>query len=334
MTQKSPDEIKAPALHQIGIAVRDVDKVVQNYWNILGIGPWNIITLQDISKRMYRGKPAYFETKAALAQVGSVELEVTQTLEGHTTYCDFLAEHGEGAHHLQYLVDSEAQVDKHLEIMTKKGFPPVMSGRVGNNGAFAYSDTVSALATIWESVKMPDVFGAPIVQYPADESAISPAKIKVKEIKQVSLAVKNLEETMKNYWNLFGIGPWNIVDCTPPFFHNLTYYGKSASFTLRAGWTKCGPVELELIQPVAGDGLGRDHLCKHGEGINHLAFAVDDVEETVRLMEAEGFPCVQYGKIASDGAYAYFDTLGPLKVYWEAFKLPTTSLPISMRYPE
>jgi hypothetical protein len=89
MTQKSPDEIKAPALHQIGIAVRDVDKVVQNYWNILGIGPWNIITLQDISKRMYRGKPAYFETKAALAQVGSVELEVTQTLEGHTTYCDF-----------------------------------------------------------------------------------------------------------------------------------------------------------------------------------------------------------------------------------------------------
>ena len=57
MTQKSPGEIKAPALHQIGIAVRDVDKVVQNYWNILGIGPWiGICGCRGIREDMIRGK--------------------------------------------------------------------------------------------------------------------------------------------------------------------------------------------------------------------------------------------------------------------------------------
>jgi 4-hydroxyphenylpyruvate dioxygenase-like putative hemolysin len=94
-----------------------------------------------------------------------------------------------------------------------------------------------------------------------------------------------------------------------------------------------GDVELELIQPVAGDSLYRDHIYKHGEGISHLAFVSDNVEETMQLMEAEGFSCVQYGKTLPDSAYAYFDTLGPLKVYWETFKPPSTVLPISARYP-
>ena len=93
-------------------------------------------------------------------------------------------------------------------------------------------------------------------------------------------------------------------------------------------------VGASLSQPTGGESLQKDHLNKYGEGINNLAFMVDDMEETIKLMAAAGFPCIQYGKILSDGAYAYFDTIEPLKVYWKALKFPSGKLPVSAHYPK
>lgn len=161
-----------------------------------------------------------------------------------------------------------------------------------------------------------------------------PALIRVSQLTQVGIVVKDVERVAQDYWNLLGIGPWDILNCVPPNWYDNTYYGKPANLTTRTGLTMLGSVEFELIQPLDGDSLQRGHIRKHGEGINHLAFTVDDVEETVRLMEAEGFPCVQYGKVLADSAYAYFDTVGTLKVYWEALKPPPTGLLVSAHYPK
>lgn len=117
--------------------------------------------------------------------------------------------------------------------MAQKGFPTVMSAHFGNNGSFAYRDTVSALGITWEPVKYADEWSAPSFTYPATEAEISPAKIKIKEITKIGIAVKNLEETMKNYWNLLSIGPWDALDCRPPRWHGQTYCGKSTNHTVR-----------------------------------------------------------------------------------------------------
>jgi len=333
MAQTSSAEIKVPSLHQIGIVVKDVEKVAQNYWNILGIGPWTILTMPPphMYNRTYHGKPAYLVVKVGLAQVGPLELEVMETVEGHTAYDDFMAEHGEGANHLQYLAESTEEIDKHVAIMEKNGFPFLQGGRFGSNGGFAYYDTVSALKTVWEAVKMPDEFSGPAVTYPANEAEISPAKIKVKAITQVAIMVKNLEEAMANYWNISGIGPWEIWECVPPLLHDHTYYGKPGNYTMRAGLAKVGGVELELIQPLSGDSGYSDFICKHGEGIHHVQFLVDDINKTTQIMEKEGFPTVMSGWV-SDGSYVYYDTSGPLKIIWEAFQVPKTMPPVA-RYP-
>ena len=336
MAKISPAEIKVSRLTQVGIVVEDVEKVAENYWNILGIGPWRILTFPPphMYDRRYYGKPAYFVPKVALAQLGQVELELMQSVEGHTLYDDFYMEHGEGANHVQYLVDSAEEVYRHIDIMTKKGMPALMNGRFGDNGAFAYFDTIDALKTIWEPVKTADNFDGPTKTYPADPSVLSPAKITIKEIWQISLMVKDIEETMKNYWEIFGIGPWEVLNCVRPNWHDNTYYGKQANYTMLAALTKVGDVELELIQRVSGDNLYLDHICEHGEGIHHIGIQVDDVAEMTRIMESEGFPCVQGGKVVGGCDWAYYDTTGPLKIYWEAFKPPATALPVSARYPE
>lgn len=338
MKQQNSNDLKITRLTQVGLVVKDVEEVAYNYWNILGVGPWKIVTISppQFSDQVYKGKPIRYSVKVGFTQLGQVELEILQPIDSHTMYDDFLEKHGEGAHHIQYLTNSIDEIFSHNNIMADKGFPRMQGGRVGDNGAFAYYDTQKTFKTVWESVKNPDDFTVlgPSIEYPPDLTVTGQANVGVSEICQVSLAVKNLEKTIKDYWEHLGIGPWEILDYVRPNFFNNTYHGKSTELITKAGLTMMGAVEFELIEPVKGNCLQRDQIVKHGEGISHLTFSVDDIDRVVDLMEATGFPCIQRGKILPDGAYAYFNTIEQLKVYWKAFKAPSNPTPVSARYPK
>ncbi|GAH30429.1 unnamed protein product, partial [marine sediment metagenome] len=89
------------------------------------------------------------------------------------------------------------------------------------------------------------------------------------------------------------------------------------NFTYWLALTMAGQVQLELAQPISGDNVYSDFMAEHGEGLHHVAFTVDDINETTQIMNKEGFPTLMSGGF-SDGGFAYYDTLGPLKVTLEA----------------
>jgi 4-hydroxyphenylpyruvate dioxygenase-like putative hemolysin len=66
-------------------------------------------------------------------------------------------------------------------------------------------------------------------------------------------------------------------------------YGKPADPKCKvriSGAMHIGPVELLLNQPLEGEGRQQDFLNSHGEGINHIAFFVDDLEsEKAKMIE-------------------------------------------------
>jgi hypothetical protein len=323
MTVIPPASINITELNQIGLIVKDIEKTVRDYWNILGIGPHIIVTVEPVEgyTMNYRGKPGKYKFKASFCRVGSFELEMVQSLEGRTIYEDYLMEHGEGAHHLQSLVNSVADIDKHVEILSGRGFLPLMSGHFGSEVGFAYTDTSSALKTIWETVKMPDnPSGVPII-YPPNPSEVSPAKVKVNAISRIGLVVQDLKGVTENYRSVLGIGHWDISELRSPVLHDVTYHGKTVNSEWKVASTNAGPVQLELIQPISGENIYSDFMSKHGEGIHHIQFLVDDIDETNRIMETEGFPVLMGGRIL-DGGFAYYDTSGPLKVIWEAYQPP------------
>jgi hypothetical protein len=327
--------IKVRKINQIGIAVHNIEKTMENYWNILGIGPWTIINQPPpyMYNRLYRGKPAYFVTKVALAQLGNVELELMSNTQGHNVYDDFLAEHGEGVQHLQYTVDTLDEIDKQAEMMAQMGFPSVMSGGCFETAGFNYVDATSALGTVWEIVRYPDKFNVPMLKYPADESATSPAKIRVKEVCQITLVVKDLGKAMENYWKLLGVGPWEVFTAEPPALRKRFFYGKPANYMFKFAVNMEGPVKLKLVQPISGDSVYLDFISKHGSGISGLAFSVEDIAETTKIMENEGFPVIQSGEYGGS-SFACYDTFGLLKVAWEAFEPPSTEPSPDSRYPE
>lgn len=55
---------------------------------------------------------------------------------------------------------------------------------------------------------------------------VSPAKVQVKEIGQVALVVKDAQMVAGNYWNILGIGPWDIYSWEAPLVHDQMYRGK------------------------------------------------------------------------------------------------------------
>jgi hypothetical protein len=81
--------------------------------------------------------------------------ELIESVEGPNVYEEFLAERGEGLHHLGYYVD-----DIHAEIanMRRLGFDLLQSGEgfgLHGDGAYAYFDTTASLGCIIEAIERP-----------------------------------------------------------------------------------------------------------------------------------------------------------------------------------
>lgn len=87
---------------QIGIVVRDLDATLRRYVDDYGIGPWQVfeVTPENAPDLCHEGEPLKASTRSAVAMVGSVMWEVSQPLDEHGIFARFLAEKGEGVHHI------------------------------------------------------------------------------------------------------------------------------------------------------------------------------------------------------------------------------------------
>ncbi len=319
MATESPAKIDCAGINQIAIVVEDLEQVAENYWNILGIGPWAIYEWEYplVYDRTYYGEPTWARERIAIVQVGGVQLELVQPVEGPSIYRDWLEERGEGLHHLNFLV---ADVAEAVDVLADQGFQSLQGGRFGPReqmGAYNYVD-IWPLRAIWEPVQVGEEIGAEPTMHP-QTGGESPARIQCQGINQIAIVVENLERVAENYWNILGIGPWAIYEWEYPLVYGRTYYGEPAWARERIAIVQVGGVQLELVQPVEGPSIYRDWLEEHGEGLHHLNFLVDDVAEAVDVLAEEGFESLQGGRFGpreQQGAYNYVD-IPPLRVIWE-----------------
>lgn len=145
------------SVDQVAVVVRDLDASMERYSKQLGIGPWDVYTYgpHRMHTMTLRGENRPYVMKLALGFVGSTMYELIESVEGPNIYEEFLAEHGEGLHHLGYYV---ADIDAEIARMAELGYPLLQSGRgfgVDGDGAYAYFDTVADLGCIIEAILLP-----------------------------------------------------------------------------------------------------------------------------------------------------------------------------------
>ena len=116
----------------------------------------------------------------------------------------------------------------------------------------------------------------------------------------VGVVVRDLDKAVEYYQSL------GIVDEVSDL---MTEEGKKAKLIGRV--LRIGSLNLELWQPIRGNTVQQEFLDTCGEGINHIAFAVDDYDkEYANLVDKHGIRLVFGSKppISAEGGGAYFDT--------------------------
>ena len=104
--------------------------------------------------REYRGKPAEWTLRLVLNS-RSPQYELIEPLAGPSIQADWLAERGEGFHHVAYVVDSVAAVTAEMEAAGHPVVARIHSFGVAGDGAAAYYDTADALGFLVEAVEPP-----------------------------------------------------------------------------------------------------------------------------------------------------------------------------------
>jgi methylmalonyl-CoA/ethylmalonyl-CoA epimerase len=84
----------------------------------------------------------------------------------------------------------------------------------------------------------------------------------------------------------------------------VTMEGKKAKLIGR--FIHIGSLLLELWQPVRGETVQQEFLDSRGEGINHIAFNVDDLGRERDKLAEKGIPVV-FSVRDEEGYMAYFD---------------------------
>lgn len=97
--------------------------------------------------------------------------------------------------------------------------------------------------------------------------------------------------------------------------------GRQVSCAIALGFARSGNMQVELLQPVRGEGLHVEFLASNGPGLHHLGFIVDDLDAVIALGATTGFPKLM-GSTFGSLSFAYLDTFDALGVYVELVEDP------------
>lgn len=133
---------------QIGIVVRDLDATMRRYVDEYAIGPWEIHEFHaGKGEELHEhGRPVERSWRLATTMIGQVQWELIEPLDSESDYARFLAEKGEGVHHIAVAPND---YDRLLAEQGNRGRQAVLSGTFGGFRV-AYLPTEDDLGVILE----------------------------------------------------------------------------------------------------------------------------------------------------------------------------------------
>ena len=98
--------------------------------------------------------------------------------------------------------------------------------------------------------------------------------MKTLKVDHIGIAVKNLDETLKFYTEVLGLEVQGseIVE----------------EQKVKVAFLPVGDSEIELLESTDPEGPIARFIEKNGEGIQHIAFKVENVEEAIEYMKSKG----------------------------------------------
>lgn len=102
--------------------------------------------------------------------------------------------------------------------------------------------------------------------------------MKITHIEHIGIAVKKLDEAIQLYQKMLGVKCYAIEEVKEQ--------------KVRTAFFKIGQTKIELLESTDPQGPIGKFLEKKGEGIHHIAYAAENIEENLNELETNEFALI------------------------------------------
>ncbi len=99
-----------------------------------------------------------------------------------------------------------------------------------------------------------------------------------KYIEHIGIAVKSIEESLKYYEGVLGMECYAVEEVVDQ--------------KVKTAFLKVGETKIELLEATSEESTVAKFIEKRGEGIHHIAFAVDDVDAKLEELQDKGLKLI------------------------------------------
>jgi methylmalonyl-CoA epimerase len=133
----------------------------------------------------------------------------------------------------------------------------------------------------------------------------------LKRITQIAIVVRDIDKTLTTWSKLLGIVKPAVIVTEDWESTHMTFKGKPSKAKAKLAFVNMENVQLEFIEPIGRPSTWQEFLDKHGEGIHHIAFQVENLEETLDKLGQVGAKAEQKGDFKG-GCYIYTNSKNDL----------------------
>jgi methylmalonyl-CoA/ethylmalonyl-CoA epimerase len=99
--------------------------------------------------------------------------------------------------------------------------------------------------------------------------------MKVLKVDHIGIAVKNMDEALKLYQDILGL--------------KLVTTEVVEQQKVKVGFIPVGDSEIELLESTSPDGPVAKFIESRGEGVQHIALRVENIDQALEELKAKGF---------------------------------------------
>jgi len=113
-------------------------------------------------------------------------------------------------------------------------------------------------------------------------------KTGVNKLEHIGIAVKSLDVSIPLFEKLLGTNCYNVEEVQEQ--------------NVRTAFFLIGEIKIELLESINDEGPISNFITKNGEGIHHIAFKVDNVDESLKNSKELGFKLIDnISRVGAEG---------------------------------
>jgi catechol 2,3-dioxygenase-like lactoylglutathione lyase family enzyme len=294
------------SITHVGVAVRDADKAVRHFADVMGIKAPDVRT---VPVDLPDGKKA--EIKYVNVQLPNIGVEFAQPVTAAGPIHEHLQKFGQSIHHLGFGVKDG--LEEKRDFLVSKGGK--WTGGV-KGGGYAFVDLKDTLGTTFELIRTTQPAAGPTAVAPTD-----PAPLGLRAASHVGIAVANTDSAAKAWADALGVPAPQVRDYKDSQYPPNHKWSMDAYIRLTS-WRQEN-LGVELLGAVGKPNPWSDYVERFkGSIAQHIALPIGDrMAETIQELQKKGGKWTN-GK--EGGAYAYLDFVDSFGL---AFELNGTARP-------